>query len=507
MQKTNQENLIRVKFTKTQENIVKPGSYIILNKHELSRMALDLMGKRHSVLFSNVFFDVDKSEVKQIETEKVYGLDLNTIGKVKDINVGPNNKIIAVVEIPYIKVDGLNLTVNLNYDDLTKVDINVCEDLDFYGGRENFSHFAFETKDGWEYGFSYLVPAKDEIIDAVYNFGVSDLSIIDVAQYLEELKEDPYANGENLDLEKMEADIENEEFPEDEFTEDELSIINKLENILGSQISDYPDANNGIEINKNTEKAEINLKNQGSGIEKLINVLTNGSQNGEFTHNESRTLTDSEVLRKWQSERISEYKEQKNSVKLITGEFNEDNHYMIDMETLSTEDDAIIAEIALARFRPSTGEIIEELVVRFSIEEQFEMNKHISFSTLFDFWLEQDPEVFNRVIKSRENRDSYVMGWAKVLDFLNRTDNPKVWGKGPTFDVTKAKINLDNIIKTLSSSGYDFENPIKFFNERCVRTMIALCPEAKNIEFTGKRHVAIDDVHHQIKQVTKAINK
>ena len=183
---------------------------------------------------------------------------------------------------------------------------------------------------------------------------------------------------------------------------------------------------------------------------------------------------------------------------------------MIDIETLSTQTNAVVIEIAAVEFNKLTGEIGEVFHQRIKNEEWFMIkDRDVNPSTL-KWWLQQSEEARNNLIESRDNDTDIFDAIGLLTDFINRCDNPfyekekdertvVVWGNGSTFDIT--------ILQNLYEQIKIYPIPWKFWAVNDVRTIVALNPKVKeNCVFEGTKHCAVDDCKHQIKYLVETLN-
>ena len=134
-------------------------------------------------------------------------------------------------------------------------------------------------------------------------------------------------------------------------------------------------------------------------------------------------------------------------------------HVVLDLETLSTEKEAIILSIGYAIVK--NGEIVNQGEVRPKMEQQG--TRHVSFDTL-RWWLNGDKAQAQAHLSSLPEWDVDIAlsvfhaavecygDWNKVL----------VWGNSPNFD-------CDILASLYRSTGK--EAPWKFWNERDMRTL------------------------------------
>lgn len=74
--------------------------------------------------------------------------------------------------------------------------------------------------------------------------------------------------------------------------------------------------------------------------------------------------------------------------------------------------------------------------------------------------------------------------------------NITIWGKGSDFD---------NVILANAYRALGLQAPWKYKNNRCVRTILALVPDAcDGVESEGTKHNALDDAIYQARCVSRA---
>lgn len=169
------------------------------------------------------------------------------------------------------------------------------------------------------------------------------------------------------------------------------------------------------------------------------------------------------------------------------------SHIMIDIETLGTDDNAVVTSIGAVAFDEDSVDTEAGFTCNLNIQQQLDVGRKITRDTLL-FWLKQAPETLRATLSSPISVKaalSNMTSWARV----STPPHVCVWGKGPSFDMT--------ILKSLY---HDFEiTPFwKFWNERCVRTALML-PEAAAVKQQPGFvvHCALDDAVYQAMQVQK----
>ena len=132
---------------------------------------------------------------------------------------------------------------------------------------------------------------------------------------------------------------------------------------------------------------------------------------------------------------------------------------MIDIETLSSEQDAAVIAIGMAYF--DNDQILA--TAEFLIDPRYAIGDR-NPNTL-SWWREQDFYVFNTMMSG------HILPWEACdrMDQIIREWNPRAaWANPPSFDM--------NLLRRMySKCGKEF--PIHFSNERCFRTFKKLADE------------------------------
>lgn len=177
--------------------------------------------------------------------------------------------------------------------------------------------------------------------------------------------------------------------------------------------------------------------------------------------------------------------------------FNESNHCMIDIETIATGTNAVIASISAVQFNPLTGDTFSEFEVFIDIQSQLEKGFEIEADTMF-WWMEQDENVRKELIRKCKNGLSISSSLEAFTVWIRQNKIKYSWGKGPSFDQAK----IANAFRRCK-----LRQPLQYWNEFCVRTLIAFDDSVKKFEFDGDAHRGIDDSKHQIKQVSTNLQR
>ena len=162
---------------------------------------------------------------------------------------------------------------------------------------------------------------------------------------------------------------------------------------------------------------------------------------------------------------------------------------MIDLETLGTEDDAVILSIGACYFCIETGKIGDTFHKAISIQSCINGKRSIEASTLL-WWMNQGDDA-KKVFNASKKADGLKIVMNQFNDFIKPNTQP--WGNGISFDLVKLKTAFKLCkIKT----------PWDFWNERDVRTIVEMglllgFDHKKQLDFNGVKHDALDDAIHQ----------
>lgn len=152
---------------------------------------------------------------------------------------------------------------------------------------------------------------------------------------------------------------------------------------------------------------------------------------------------------------------------------------MTDLETLGNSANSVIIAIGAVKFDANgLGEEFYEVV---DAESCVQAGLDIDASTVM-WWMQQSDE--SRAAFKRKGIH-IAEALQKFLQFCGSDD--KVWGNGASFDNTI----LSNAYRKIPR-----EQPWKFWNDRCYRTMKSLYPQVPMTR-QGTHHNALDDAKSQ----------
>ena len=168
-------------------------------------------------------------------------------------------------------------------------------------------------------------------------------------------------------------------------------------------------------------------------------------------------------------------------------------HAMIDLETLSTNPEAVILTVGGVKFDPhSFTEPSQGMYFRVDVDSQTAMGREVMQLTL-DWWAEQPKEISEEALGDKDR-----ISLAKMLKTINKwsVGVDVFWCQGPLFDYAI----LQNIYKQL---GHPV--PWQYWQIRDSRTLFNLVPRDPNEKRTGM-HNALEDCYFEAKKVQKVYN-
>lgn len=168
------------------------------------------------------------------------------------------------------------------------------------------------------------------------------------------------------------------------------------------------------------------------------------------------------------------------------------NNVMIDIETLGTNPNAVILSLAAVEFCPNSGKTAREFYKKIDLNSALKLGLEIDTETLI-WWQTQNPVAFKEMFIEAEPVEKVLEQFSNWFDVNYKV----IWANSPSFDL----VILKNAFRKLN-----LPTPWKYNNERCVRTMAALNPDAKKNTDNPEAHNALSDCYFQINYLTKIFN-
>ena len=163
---------------------------------------------------------------------------------------------------------------------------------------------------------------------------------------------------------------------------------------------------------------------------------------------------------------------------------------MLDLETLSTKQNAVVLTLGAVKFNPfNLQEPSEELYLRIDADQQISLGRDVSESTV-EWWMKQSEEVQEEAM-GPENRISVVDACQQLNRFLVGVD--KVWCQGPHFDIT--------ILETLFRD-VEMSTNWQYYQVMDSRTIFSLFGDLRD-KNRSSAHNAVEDCKEQVRALQK----
>lgn len=172
-------------------------------------------------------------------------------------------------------------------------------------------------------------------------------------------------------------------------------------------------------------------------------------------------------------------------------------HYVLDLETMGKGPRSAIVAIGCVRIESLA--ITASLYRRVRLESALQAGLQADASTI-EWWLQQDEAARAEIF----NPGGHTLEWALVdlAAFMGVTageqpsNKTMLWGNGSSFD---------NVIVGNAFDACHIPRPWNFWNDRDLRTLLAIFPQAKQMPFEGIKHHAEWDALHEAKQLLTAL--
>ena len=168
---------------------------------------------------------------------------------------------------------------------------------------------------------------------------------------------------------------------------------------------------------------------------------------------------------------------------------------MVDLETLSVTPDAVILTLGAVQFDPFGKGIINELYIKFDLDDQDLLKRSIDPNTL-DWWANQD----SKIMEEAFNPDGRILITDAIDQFHKFAAGcDKFWSHGSVFDL----MILENLYRQLKKPF-----PWKFWDLRDTRTLFDLGFNPNMPK--GNLHNALEDAKRQaigVQNVYAQLNK
>lgn len=171
---------------------------------------------------------------------------------------------------------------------------------------------------------------------------------------------------------------------------------------------------------------------------------------------------------------------------------------MIDLETLGRRPGCTILSIGAVEFSQASG-LGRRFYTTIDTTSCLNHGLHVDDETI-KWWTQQSPEARHVITQASSGEAPTLPESLKTFGTWLSAIDPKevrVWGNGADFD---------NAIMTLAYDAVGEEQPWKFWNNRCYRTLKGLVPNLKAAPRQGVYHHALDDAVYQAEHAIKLMD-
>ena len=185
---------------------------------------------------------------------------------------------------------------------------------------------------------------------------------------------------------------------------------------------------------------------------------------------------------------------------------------MLDFESMSLKENAVLLSLGACVFDPATGEIGAQFYA--AIDPRTQPGRDIDPGTVL-WWMQQDQAARDKITESTKAADRLIDG---IEEGVSDEEENAVYAAAahPIQNVARAFLifveELGEDVECWSNGAVDhawlesmfqysgFKNPIKFWMQRDYRTLKALYPDVKAEDY-GVAHNALDDAIKQAKHL------
>lgn len=164
---------------------------------------------------------------------------------------------------------------------------------------------------------------------------------------------------------------------------------------------------------------------------------------------------------------------------------------MLDLETLGNLPGSVIVAIGAVKF--DDCHILDRFYTRIDPQSCVKAGLKMQVSTVL-WWLRQDEAPRLEIAGPGEDIGAALFTFRRWVDVGQEVE---IWGNGAAFD---------NVLLRDAYEALGIEEPWKFWNDRCYRTMKAMFPEI-TLERSGQHHHALDDAESQARHLMAILQK
>lgn len=159
----------------------------------------------------------------------------------------------------------------------------------------------------------------------------------------------------------------------------------------------------------------------------------------------------------------------------------------IDLETMSTRPDAAVIGIGAVEFSLPEMKLGARFYAAIDLDSCQAAGLRLDASTV-TWWMKQSDTARSALTRNTKPLAEVLDEFHAFLIGCGPTNEIKVWGNGPSFD---------NAILANAHAAIGKPLPWKYWNDRCVRTVLAMFPNIEKPPRQGTHHNALDDAIYQ----------
>lgn len=171
-------------------------------------------------------------------------------------------------------------------------------------------------------------------------------------------------------------------------------------------------------------------------------------------------------------------------------------HFVLDLETMGNRPSSAIVAIGCVRIENLA--ITGEFYRRVALASSLKVGLTTDASTI-NWWLQQDEDARKEITGEGANLFEALLDLCEFIgaDAYGKPNQAALlWGNGCSFD---------NVIIGNAFDAHRLERPWCFWNDRDMRTLLAIFPKAKQLAFEGTKHHALNDAKHEANQLLSVL--